>query len=158
MKKISNKLFCWLKYRFLKILLKIRKSKEDGIRLSDVQKRMMDIVSVVIYDTRSELMINPTIDSKIGEKYYIRKTNKVGEIEKFITITRNHDGYNVALIGNEIIGGVNYSYHFDVWFSETSGQNLIKKFIRVLKQRRDKMELRIRKDDEKTLDLIFSKN
>lgn len=158
MKKISNKLFFWFKHRLFRVLVKIRKTKQDGVKLSEVQKRMIDIVSATMYDAKSELMINPTIDNKVGEKYYIRKTNKIGEIEKFITITRNHDGYNVALIGHEIIGGVNYSYHFDVWFNDISGQNIVKRFIRVIKQRRDFMESRIRKDDERTLDLIFGIN
>lgn len=154
MKTISR----WFRYRALKTLVKFRKAKVEEIELNEIQKRVFNIVSMVIYDNRSELMINPTIDTKVGEKYYIKKSNKDGDIEKFITITRNSEGYNVALIGHELINGSNYNYHFDVSFNDISGQLLVKKFIRVIKQRRDRMEWKIRKDDEKILDLIFSKN
>ena len=46
---------------------------------------------------------------------------------------------------------------FDIWFNDSCGQIIIERFRKNLKRRRDKMETEIRKDDEKTLDLILNK-
>jgi hypothetical protein len=117
----------------------------------------MLITTTLIKNNLSELLINPEVDIKFGEKYYIKKVNKNGDVEKFITISKTSDGYNVALIGREVVNGSNYHFHFDVWFNNTAGNLIVQKFIRVLKNRRNKMEEKIFHDDEKILDLIFEK-
>lgn len=152
-RKIQNR----LKYKIMRATIKIKWAKIQEIKLNKVQERVMLITTTLIKNNLSELLINPEVDIKFGEKYYIKKVNKDGEVEKFVTISRTSDGYNVALIGQEIVNGGNYHYHFDVWFNEAAGSLIVQKFIRVLKNRRNRMEERICHDDEKILDLILQK-
>jgi hypothetical protein len=147
----------WLKYKLIRASIKIKWNKIEEVKLNKVQERVMRITTSLIRNNRSELLINPEVNIKFGEKYYIKKVNSDGDVEKFITISKTSDGYNVALIGQELVNGINYHYHFDVWFNEVSGGLILQKFTRVLKNRRNKMEERICLDDEKTLDLILEK-
>lgn len=152
---MKEKLNRWLYYRIARLSIKAKWAKYPSSDLSDIQKNMLEITSTLISDSQSELLSNPVIDDKVGEKYYIKKTNDNGVIEKFITISKISSGYNIELIGGENIDGVKHNYHFDVWFDDKCGVKIIEKFKRVLKRRRNKMEAEIRKDDEKTLELIL---
>jgi len=147
----------WLKYKIIRASIKIKWAKIEEVKLNKVQERVMHITTSLIRNNRSELLINSEVNIKFGEKYYIKKVNNDGEVEKFITLSKTSDGYNVALIGQEFVDGNKYHYHFDVWFNEASGSLILQKFIRVLKNRRNRMEERICRDDEKILDIILER-
>lgn len=153
MKKINR----WIFYRFARLSIKAKWSRNKLPKLSKIQKNTMDITLALMTDSDSDLIFNPNIDKKVGEKYYIKKSNEEGGVEKFITITKTSMGYSIAVIGSEMIEGVKHNYHLDIWFNETCGKVIIEKFMRILRNRRNKMESEIRKDDEKTLEMILKK-
>ena len=154
---MRKKIKRWLYYRFTRLSIKAKWSRNKLPELSKTQRTAMDITLTLMMDSDSDLMINPSIDENVGEKYYIKKNNEEGGIEKFVTITRTSMGFSIGIIGNELIEGVRHSYHLDIWFNETCGRLIIDKFTRILRHRRNKMESEIRKDDEKTLELILKK-
>lgn len=147
----------WFYYRFARLSVKAKLAKNEKVVLNNIQSKIMSITLATINDVDSELLINPTIDYNVGEKYYVKKFNPNGDVEKFITISKTSDGFSIALVGREIIEGEKHSYHFDVWFNDSFGSIIIDRFKRNLKRRRDKMEAEIRKDDLQTLDLILKK-
>lgn len=157
MKKLYRKINRWFFYRFSRLLIKSKWSKSYETELSDIQKKVLEITVSSIQDLDSELLINPMIDNEIGEKYYIKKYNVDGDVEKFITISKMTSGCSVALVGHEIIDNIKHSYHFDIWFGERFCVLMVGKFKKNLKRRRDRMETDIRKDDERTLELILKK-
>jgi hypothetical protein len=152
-KKINR----WVFYRITRLSIRAKWLKTNLSDLSNIQSRVMGITLASIVDPDSEMMINPTIDYKVGEKYYIKKYDSKGDVEKFITISKTSNGYSISLVGHELINGTTHKYHFDIWFNDSYGQLIIERFRKNLKRRRDKMEIEIRKDDEKTLDLILNK-
>ena len=154
MKKIVS---TWIYYRFARLSVRAKWAKNTIPELSKTQEKVLKITLASMFDENSELLINPTIDDKVGEKYYIKKIDTENNVEKFITISKTSMGYSIALIGHETMDDVRHDYHFDIWFNEVCGNIIIEKFRRILKRRRDKMEAEIRKDDERTLDLILSK-
>lgn len=152
-----KKIKTWVFYRFARfsILTKPKINKSD---LSNVQQKLLEITLSAIRDKDSELLINPEIDNLAGEKYYIKKYNPDNnEVEKFITISKLTSGYNITMVGHEIIDNEKHKYHFDVWFSDIFGVFVVGRFVKNLRYRRDEMEYEIKKDDEKTLDLILKK-
>lgn len=158
-KRLFKKINRWFFYRFSRLSIKWKNySKNSEVELTNIQKKVLEITISSIQDLDSELLINPMIDNEIGEKYYVKKYNSENEVEKFITISKMTSGCSVALVGHEIIDNVKHSYHFDIWFSERFCIFLVDKFKRNLKRRRDKMEIDIRRDDEKTLALILKKS
>jgi hypothetical protein len=152
-KKINR----WVFYRIARLSIRAKWSKTNLSDLSNIQARVMGITLASIVDPDSEMMINPTIDYKVGEKYYIKKYDSKGDVEKFITISKTSSGYSISLVGHELIDDTTHKYHFDIWINDSCGQLIIERFRKNLKRRRDKMETEIRKDDEKTLDLILNK-
>jgi hypothetical protein len=147
----------WLYYRFARLSVKAKWSKNRLPELSKVQKDIMKITLVLIADNESELLINPTYDESIGEKYYVKKNGVDGEIEKFVTISKTSTGYMITVIGHENFEDVKHNYHYDIWFNETCGRTIVEKFTRVIRRRRNRMESEIRKGDERTLELIIKK-
>jgi len=154
MKKRINR---WLFYRISRLSVKAKWSRTKTSNLTRIQESTLKITLALITDNESELLINPTFDESIGEKYYIKKITDDGEIEKFVTISKTSMGYNITLIGHEIIEDVRHNYHYDIWFNDDYGKVIVDKFIRVIKRRRNKMESEIRRGDEKNLDLILKK-
>lgn len=154
---MKNKLSRWFYYRFSRLSVKAKWAKNKLPDLSKTQKTAMDITLTLMSDSDSELMINPSIDVKVGEKYYIKKNDENDNIEKFITVSRMSNGYNIAIIGHEMIEGSKYNYHLDVWLNDVCGKIIVDKFKRIIRNRRNKMEADIRKDDEQTLELILKK-
>lgn len=152
-KKISR----WLYYKFTRLSIKAKWSRNKLPELTKIQKYTMDITLTLMADNDSELMINPSIDERVGEKYYVKKNKENGEVEKFITITKTSMGYSIAVMGHEYIEETKHSYHLDIWFNDVCGRMIVDKFTRILRRRRNKMENEIRKDDEKTLELILKK-
>ena len=148
----------WFYYRLARLSVRAKLVKNDKTDLTNIQKKIIEITLHSINDSDSELLINPMIDYQVGEKYYIKKYDVSGNVEKFITVSKMTNGCSIALIGHEIIDNEKHSYHFDVWFNEGFGSFIIGRFKRNLKRRRDKMEVEIRKDDEKTLELILKKS
>lgn len=148
----------WFYYRFTRLSIKAKIYKNDKSALTDIQKKIMEITLHSINNNDSELLINPMIDYNVGEKYYIKKYNANNDVEKFITISKMTTGCSVGLIGHEMIDGEKHSYHFDIWFNDGFTSFMIDKFKRNLKRRRDRMEAEIKKDDEKTLELILKKS
>ena len=147
----------WIYYRFTRFSVRNKWSKNKIPDLSKVQEHILKITLALISDNDSELLINPTIDSNVGEKYYIKKLGEDEEIEKFVTISKTSTGCSVALMGHEIIEGSKHNYHYEVWLSESCGNVIADKFSRVIRRRRNKMESEIRKGDERTLELIIKK-
>lgn len=143
-----------IKRWWYKILIRTEWSKTDLNSLTNVQRKTMDITMSLISDSKSELLINPSMD---GEKYYIKKHNTSGEVDKFISISKTSMGYSITLIGHEDSVNVKHKYHYDIWFNDSCGLVMINKFRRVLKRRRDTMERDMMKDDEQTLELILEK-
>ena len=147
----------WLYYRFIRLAVKTKELKTDEKPLTKIQERTMKITMSMILDKDCELLINPSYDLNVGEKYYIKKVDDSGELEKFITISKTHSGFNVTIIGHEILDGEKNNYHFDVWFSEFYGTKMVDRFMRVIRRRRMMLEVEMLKDDEKKLDLILKK-
>jgi hypothetical protein len=151
---MKNKISLWVYYRILRFIIKRRTEKENSITLTPIQEKVYKIVNALISEKNSELLINPSIEENIGEKYYI-KTMQKDKIEKFITISRTSMGYRVTIIGQEYIEPFLYNYHYDVSFDNTIGYKIVNKFIKSLKNRRNKVEKNIRLGDQKILELIF---
>lgn len=147
----------WWFYRLCRLSVRTKWGKTNILELTKVQNKTMKITMALISDNKSELLINPNIDTIAGEKYYIKKNNKSGDVDKFVSISKTSMGYSVTLIGHESTDGVKHNYHYDIWFNEDYGLVMVNKFKRVLKRRRDMMELDMRKDDEQTLELILDK-
>jgi len=147
----------WLYYRIARLSVKAKWSRNKLPNLSETQLKLMDITLTLISNNECELLVNPIIDDRVGEKYYIKKNNSSDEVEKFITLTKLSTGWAISLIGHEIIDNDKYNYHFDVWFNDTCGSIITEKFTKVLKRRRNKMESDLRSGDEKTLNLILKK-
>ena len=154
---MKRRLNRWLYYRFARLSVKAKWSRDRLPELSKVQKDIMKVTLTLIADNESELLINPTYDERIGEKYYVKKEGSDGEVEKFVTIAKSSTGYMITVIGHEILEGVKHNYHYDIWFSETCGRTIVEKFTRVIRRRRNKMEYEMRKGDEETLELIIKK-
>jgi hypothetical protein len=154
---MKKRLRRWLYYRFARLSVKAKWSRNKLPELTKVQEDIMKITFALIADNESELLINPTYDERVGEKYYIKKTTDSGEIEKFITISKTSSGYMITVVGHEIIADDKYNYHYDTWFNETVGRMIVEKFTRVIRRRRNKMESEMRKGDEKVLELIIKK-
>ena len=148
----------WFYYRLAMLSVKAKQAKNEKDRLTNIQKKIIEITLALINNKDSDLLINPMMDHLVGEKYYVKKFDADDNVEKFITISRISNGFSIELIGHEIIEGEKHNYHFDIWFSENYGYFIVEKFKRNLKRRRDKMEAEIRKDDEKTLELILKKS
>jgi hypothetical protein len=151
-KRLINR---WIYYRICRLLLKFKSRTKKRVKLNRIQDKMMRIVLSLIYDSNSELSINPTVDSMIGEKYYIKKINKNGTIDKYMTLSKASSGYNVTLIGNDIVDNTKHTYHYEVLFDDASGAQMIDKIIRIIRRRRNKMEVFIRKDYEKSLEEVL---
>ena len=141
-----------------RLSVKAKQAKNEKSGLTNIQKKIIEITLALINNKDSDLLINPMMDHLVGEKYYIKKFDADDNVEKFITISRISNGFSIELIGHEIIEGEKHNYHFDIWFNENYGYFIVEKFKRNLKRRRDKMEAEIRKDDEKTLELILKKS
>ena len=75
----------WLYYRFIRLAVKTKELKTDEKPLTKIQERTMKITMSMILDKDCELLINPSYDLNVGEKYYIKKVDDSGELEKFIT-------------------------------------------------------------------------
>ena len=148
----------WFYYRLTRLSVRTKLAKNERGQLTNIQKKIIEITIASINNKDSELLINPMIDHLVGEKYYIKKFDGDDNVEKFITISRISNGFSIELIGHEIIDGEKHNYHFDIWFSENFGHFITERFKRNLKRRRDNMESEIRKDDEKTLELILKKS
>lgn len=148
----------WFYYRLARLSVKAKQAKNEKDRLTNIQKKIIEITLALINNKDSDLLINPMMDHLVGEKYYVKKFDADDNVEKFITISRISNGFSIELIGHEIIEGEKHNYHFDIWFSENYGYFIVERFKRNLKRRRDKMEAEIRKDDEKTLELILKKS
>lgn len=147
----------WVFYRFARLSIKAKWSRNKLPELSKVQKDIMKITLTLIADNESELLINPTYDERIGEKYYVKKENSNGQVEKFVTISKTSSGYMITVIGHESFESDKYNYHYDIWFNENCGGMIVEKFKRVIRRRRNKMESEMRRGDEKTLELIIKK-
>ena len=147
----------WLYYRFARLSVKAKWSRNKLPELTKVQKDIMQITLALIADNESGLLINPTYDERVGEKYYVKKEGDDGEVEKFVTISKTSTGYMITVIGHESFETDKYNYHYDIWFNETCGKMIVDKFTRVIRRRRNKMESEMRKGDEKTLELIIKK-
>lgn len=147
----------WLYYRFIRLAIRTKELKVDEKPLTKIQERTMKITMALILDKECELLINPSYDANAGERYYIKKVDDSGDLEKFITISKTHSGFNVTLIGHEILDGEKNNYHFDVWFGEYYGTKMVDRFMRVIRRRRMMLEVEMLKDDEKKLELILKK-
>lgn len=158
MNYLLKKIKRWFYYRITRLTVKAKWNKDNQNDLSNIQRKIMYITVSSISNEDSELLINPMIDYDIGEKYYIKKYNNEGDVEKFITISKMTSGYSISVVGHEFIEHTRHRYHFDVWFPDSFGIKMISRFKKNLKRKRDKMETEIRKDDEKTLDLILKKS
>lgn len=152
-----NKINRWFYYRFARLSVRAKWSRVNLSELSKVQERTMKITLALMYDSDTEMLINPRVDEKVGEKYYIKKFNENNEPSVFVTISKNSNGYIFNIIGDEEIDGKEIRYHYDIWFNENYGNYVLEKFKRILRRRRNKMEQEIRKGDEETLDLILKK-
>ena len=147
----------WFYYRLVRLAVKTKELKTDEKPLTKIQERTMKITMALILDKECELLINPSHDVNVGERYYVKKLDDAGNAEKFITISKTHSGFNVTLIGHEILDGEKNNYHFDVWFGEYYGTKMVDRFMRVIRRRRMMLEVEMLKDDEKKLELILRK-
>lgn len=158
MNYLLKKIKRWFYYKVARLTVMAKWNKDTQSDLSDIQRKIMYITVSSISNEDSELLINPTIDIDIGEKYYIKKYSEGNDVEKFITISKMTSGYSISIVGHEHIDDTRHRYHFDVWFPDSFGLKIISRFKKNLKRRRDKMEMDIRRDDEKTLELILKKS
>ena len=153
----KSKINRWFYYRIARLSVRAKWSRVNLSELSMVQDRTMKITLALMRDSDTEMLINPRVDEKVGEKYYIKKFNENNEPSVFVTISKNSNGYIFNIIGNEDINGKEVRYHYDIWFGEGYGNYVLERFKRILTRRRNKMEKEIRQGDEEALDLILKK-
>lgn len=130
---MKNTLARWLKYRCVRLYIRLTTFKRamDSYTLNEEQKNGIRIAKILAVQPSSEILMAP-----ISDRYFIKNQ------EIFIVIDLNR------------ITIINSVYHYDIYISDRTTEQLILFIRRIIEKRRNLMEKEMLSKIEKSLDHI----
>lgn len=145
---LYNKINRWYFYKIARTKVNIKHNRLS--KLNGRQKMLLHIISELMKSKETDFLMNSSI-STVGEKLYIKK--ETSDSFCFVIIERVNGGYLISLVIHEN----DNKHHYDIWFDESRGSDLIKKYYKIIYNRKNSIEKKILEEDEINLTEIYNR-